>query len=254
MNDTNNTNQLGDINQLLEHFNNGVLNLKAKHLVWLSMNDKKLLSNELIKNGSNTYNIIRDSLFIACMLDIANLGRDNDNRSLSLINIMNFFKNNEKKIKEKLLEDIKNFKSAPSVQGSIPPESDIQRFDKNHRAEKINELNNNFAMFHSMYEDKSMQGKLSSFWIFRNKVAAHQDIYDKKGNLREFDISNLNLKYDDLTIAIEYLLDINKLLHQILKNKILYYDDLNKEVSDNANQFWQPFFNIPLHYAEQRNQ
>lgn len=237
----NESKKLSELKKQIEYFNNSLANLKVKRLVWLSMNEKELLSNQLIQDGGDTFLIIKDTLMLACVIDIAGLSKDDDLRALSIVNIMKLIKSPA--IKNELLHNLNQYKPSIEWGGGVVSQAYKDSIYEDEKAKIIAVFNNSYDDLITLNKDKKIQVKLNSFKEFRNKIAAHTDIYDNNGVMRRLNTESLNLVWDDFDEAIEYLEKMNGLLHMVILSQSVSWEFFNDHSIESTIKFWQPYHN-----------
>lgn len=206
--------KLTKLRQLIFHFNNSLANLKSIFAIWESMNDKRLIS-KINKNASAyTYQQIRHSLLLSCTIDIANLAKDSDERSLSLVNIMELI--NDKEIKTALLNIRKSTKNEISFSVTTPPKAILEELDSERTSERVSFFNESLKKLNAKYEDTLLQEKFKQFLTIRNRIAAHKDLYNQNGELLLFSTKPVEINFEDIGKCINHLEEFNNLLHAVV--------------------------------------
>lgn len=232
--------KLTELRQLISHFNNSLANLKSIFAIWESMNDENLISRVNKKVSAYTYQTIRHSLLLSCTSDIANLAKDNDRRSLSLVNIMNVI--NDEEIKAELLSIRKNTRNTISFSGKKPPKQFVEELYDEQTAKRVNFFNDNLEKLSAKYKNPELQQKLEKFWTVRSKIAAHKDLYNKDGELLLFSTKPVDINFEDIGQLVSDLEEFNELLHAVVDATDVGWESFDSDVKNSISKFWQPFY------------
>ena len=236
--------ELLELKQLISHFNNNLANLKSRLAIWKSMNDFTL-ENAIYKHKTEyAFFTIKNSLLLSCFIDIANLGNDNDSRSLSLVRIMSFL--DQEKIKNELRNIRKNtrvqidfgIKGSPKVIVNILYEMQTKR--------RTEFFEDSLKKLNEKYTEPTFKAKLKLFWDVRRKSAAHIDLSNKDGELKFFDISKLGLTWDDLDLIVKNFEEINYFLFAVVEAAEVDFQSFDNDLSMQIGKFWEPFLKFPL--------
>ena len=235
--------KLTELRQLVSHFNNSLANLKSTFATWESMNDTKLIAKFNKNISANTYEIIRHSLLLTCTMDIANLAKDSDNRSLSLVRIMKLV--NDKKIETELLNIRKNTKNEISFSGDMPPKEYIDKLYAEQTIKRLNYFNEYLNKLKSKFVSSDFKENCNKFWSLRSKIVAHKDLFYENGNLILFSNNPTNINFEDIGQLVKDLEEFNNLLHAVVESSDVGWEGYDSDVKNSIFEFWK-LLNKPL--------
>ena len=239
-NKINESKKLTELRQLVSHFNNCLANLKSRFAILDSMNDKSLISKINKKESANTYQTIQHSLLLTCTIDIANLGKDNDKRSLSLVNIMKLI--NDEEIKIELLNIRRNTRREISFISYKPPKEFVEELYAEQTAKSVDIFEGSLKKLIAMYGNPEIKQKLDKFWTVRSKIAAHKDIFNKNGELLLFSDSQVDINFKDIEQLVSDLEEFNNLFHTVVEAFEVGWESYDLEVKKSISNFWKPFY------------
>jgi AbiU2 len=239
----NESNELIELRQLVQLFNDKVLNLKFRFSIWESMNNQKLIDRHNKKLRGHVYGYIKNSLLICCFLDIANLGKDehSDFKLLSLIDIKKLISNIS--VKNELLTQLQNKKISIDFIGATPPDNIVNELTSKRRAEYIAYFNSSLMALNKKFKDSKFNHNLKKIWNIRSKIAAHNELAVENGQINIFDISVYELKWEDISLLIKDLEEITKLLFAVVENSDMTYSSFDNDIEASISNFWKPILN-----------
>ncbi len=217
------------------------MSLKFKFAIWESMNDKQLIDVQNRNHTGNVFEYIRNSLLISCFLDIANLGKDLDRhfKLLSLEEIKRLL--NNPKIRNELLIQLENKEISISYISSPPSKEYQDTMASERRIKFISFFKSSLKGFDKKLNDSNFNHRLNAMWAIRSKIAAHIELAIDDDKLKFIDISTYGLKWDDVSLLIKDLCEINKLLFAIVENSDLTSDSFESDMGFAISNFWKPY-------------
>ena len=237
----NESSELNELRQLVILFNNSTMSLMFKFAIWESMNDRQLIDVQNRNHTGNVFEYIRNSLLINCFLDIANLGKDVDRhfKLLSLEEIKRLL--NNPKIRNELLTQLENKELIISYISSPPPKEYQDTMASERRTELISFFKSSLKSFDKKLKDSKFNHRLNVMWAIRSKIAAHTELAIEDDQLKSIDISTYGLKWDDISLLIKDLCEINKLLFAIVENSDLTCGSFESDMGFAISNFWKPY-------------
>lgn len=233
-----------ELKQLISHFNNSLTNLKSRFAIWKSMNDF-MLDNEIhLHKTEYAFFTIKNSLLLSCFIDIANLGRDKDPKSLSLVRIKLLL--DRENIQNELRDIRKNTRTPIDFGKKVPPKVILDNLYKEQTKRRTEFFEDSLKKLNEKFINPTFEVKLKSFWKIRSKTAAHTDLYNENGELKFFDISKVGLTWDDLDLMIKSFEEINYFLFAVVEAVEVDFQSFDNDLSKLIGKFWGPFLKLPL--------
>ena len=190
------------------------------------------------KSRANGFNIVKNSLFYSCVMDVYKIAKDKDRRTSSVINFMKELANEE--LVNYFREEYAKTAFHPIV--SLGPEEvDFSYYQEIRYKENIDAFNEMCERLLKDWQNFSKSSQMSSFKTARNKLIAHIEVIESESGLYITDISKLGLKWGDLKSTILKLQDIMELLNCIVRNASFawqYYDEQLEKISSD---YWSSF-------------
>jgi hypothetical protein len=190
------------------------------------------------KSRANGFNIVKNSLFYSCILDIHNIAKDKDSRTSSVRNFMKELTNEE--LVDYLREEFAKTAFHPVV--SIGPEEvDFSFYQEKRYKENIATFNENYERLQTDWQSFSKSSQMRSFKTARNKLIAHVEVVESENGLSITDISELGLKWGDLKSTIMKLQNIMELLNCIVRNTSFAWQYYEEQLEKISSDYWTPF-------------
>ena len=221
-----------------EHLLDGFITLRERYAMLRPMlHNKDVVKNKGSKKQSHGFIIIRNTLFLSCCQLIANLCFDRDDKCSSITQII------AKLESEALRNQLKEIYALPQPIISDNQDPDILEMWKRieaedqikHRVEFDEHYNELLRLWSRL---KSSQSALSLEKI-RNKVAAHTDISLISNQYKLFDVSSLNLKWDDIKKTISDIQEIIDLIYLIIRNSGYHWESLDEILDKTVSDYWE---------------
>ena len=233
-----NTNQQLAINKLrahAEHLLDGFITLRERYAML-----RPMLHNEsVVKNkGSNKqyrgFIIIRNTMLLSCCQLIANLCFDKNSNCPSIHQLM------EKLEDTSLRKIVKDVYSRPTPIASSDLSDEVLKFiqQDEHTSRKA-EFDKFYKELLLLWSQFKTSKSATSILEIRKKVAAHTDINLIDGQYRLFDISSLDLKWDDILETISNMQEIIESLNIIIRNSSYSWDTLDELIYKSVNDYWE---------------
>jgi AbiU2 len=232
--------QINKLQAHAEHLLDGFITLRERYAILRPMlHNKDVVENKGSKKQYAGFIIIRNTLFLSCCQLIANLCFDNDkdNKCPSINQIVQRLEN------EVLRKQLREIYALPSIIASDETDPQIIEMWKRIEAEDQIKHRNEFDGFYDellvLWSQLKTSKSAQSLETIRNKVAAHTDINYINGEYKLFDISFLDLKWDDILDTISAMQKIIDIINIIVRNISYSWESLDEILSKTANDYWQ---------------
>ena len=199
------------------------------------MNNQELITLQQENDTEHVYITIRNALLLTCILDIGNLANDKNDRSLSLINIKKYLDDTKIQIE---LQELRAKVPEISFGGDVPPKEYIDNYYVEQSKNRIEHYKKNLQNLFDKLGDQNIKSKLDLFWKIRCKVAAHTDILNINGQLEFFDTTSVDIKMGGFALLVNYLQEINWLLHAVIENRDLSFEFYDETLQVSIQNFW----------------
>lgn len=170
---------------------------------------------------------IRRSLMHVCILDIAHVAFEPDDRSPSV---------------EKVLHDIANPSTLKLIKADfmaawVGPKSASPDYD-----ERLMEAESRFeadlALIKEEWAKLERSAQLRSFKKFRDKNLAHVELMYEDGKYRQLKVSTLGIKWRDIGLILAELQTVVLGLNRLCRCAHLDMDDARQQFQQSAELFW----------------
>ena len=224
----------GHASHLLDSF----INLRQKYAMLKPMlHNKSVVETKGSKQFYMGFNIIKNTLFLSCAQDIANICSDKYPNSLSIKNLISKLEN------EALRNELKDIHSIPSKPINDDEDPQIIEIIKqmlvNERIELREQFDKNYLELQTLWIELSTSAALEAFTKIRKKVAAHTDVIYTDNEYKLLDIKSLNLKWEDIPSTISAMQKIVNLLNLIIRNAGYAWEYLDELLDKKVNDYWE---------------
>ena len=220
------------------HLLDGFINLRNKYAILKPMlHNKSVVETKGSKQFYTGFNIIKNTLFLSCAQDIANLCSDKYITSPSIKNIISKLEN------EKLRNELKELYSIPSrpINEDEDPQiiKIIEQMLTNEQIELREKFEKSYLELQTLWIELSTSPALEAFTKIRKKIAAHTDVIYVDNEYRLLDIKSLNLKWEDIPSTINTMQKVINLLNLIVRNAGYAWEYLDELLEKKVNDYWE---------------
>jgi hypothetical protein len=182
------------------------------------------------------FSIIRSTLLESCVLEIAKIALDRDDRTPSLIRLDAALA--EPPLLAELRVQYAVWNLAPT-EGDDPDviailQASERREEEARRQEfdsLVGELRNRWAQLHA-------SPALISFGKMRDKIVAHNELQFDGTKYVPLDVASLGLKYQDLDLVVAELDALVNLVNLVFRGAKFDFDGHDKQLADARDGFW----------------
>jgi hypothetical protein len=186
---------------------------------------------------ANGFNILKYSLFLSCVQDIANLSMDDDKRTPSLKKII------EALASETLRSELKTRFSEwiiPNIESETDPEiiealKHMGKIEKSILQDQFDELYDEASM---LWTQLATDGIMVGFLTIRHKITAHTEIHRVEDKYQLVDIKEIGIKWSDMKTAINKMQRLVALVGLLVRNSSFDWDLLDVQLSKSSAAFW----------------
>lgn len=181
---------------------------------------------------------VKSALFFSCVQDIANLSKDKQKKTPSLVSIFNDLEC------ERVMDYFMNI-YANSLDG-VTEYTGMNK--KQLEARNVEDRNKRSAQFRKKYCDLKKEWKcfrddkvVEAFEEIRNKRLSHLELKSVNGNYISCDIKKFNLKWEDIGPLVNRMEYIVFELYEILACCSYDIETINETFSKRQVEFWKCF-------------
>lgn len=186
---------------------------------------------------SHGFLILRHSLFLSCVQDIAKLTLDNDKRTPSIRNLI-------LALEDSRLRNV--FRERFSIWDIQIPESEtdqeiikvLKKMDAKEEIERSLKFDEMYDRAKNEWGILSNSAFINGFITIRNKISAHTEVELVTEKYQFIDISKLGIKWSDLSLAINLMQSLVELLGFLIRNTEFAWDSLDAQLSKASHNFW----------------
>lgn len=199
--------------------------------------DPDTTRNRGARDQARGFQILRSSLFLSCVQDIAKLTLDADKRTPSIRNLVGAL--DESAVVAEL-EDRYAIWVIPSVEEESDPEiaAALKRMDERERVERREQFREHLAELRDLWTKLSTAPAMTGFLTVRDKVSAHTEVRFVADKYQLVDIGTLGIKWRDLRESIESMQRLVELIGLTVRNAGFAWDSLDHQLSKASKSFW----------------
>jgi hypothetical protein len=165
-------------------------------------------------------NVMRSTLFLSCIQDLAKATLDNDKRAPSLVNIMSALGDAQR------CNDLRESYLA-SESGST-------------KEEMLVDFDSTLVQIQEGWDHLQQTKQLASYQLMRDKLIAHTEARFDGSSYVLLDVGELDVKWTDVGALSLQLEDIVVGLNKIVRCASFDFDDLDGKVNKARDEFWFP--------------
>jgi hypothetical protein len=183
------------------------------------------------------FHILRHSLFLSCVQDIAKLSTDADKRTPSLHNLVHAL--TDQNLRTTLRERFAIWR-IPSAENETDPEiaAALMRIEMREEAERLAQFDDLYCQVTHAWAALSASPTLKTFVTLRDKVSAHTEVQHVADKYQFVDISSLGIKWRDLRDTVKLMQRLVELLGLLIRNAGFAWERLDEQLSKAASEFW----------------
>ena len=195
--------------------------------------------------------ILRLSLFLSCVQDIAKLSLDDDQRTPSLRNLVTAL--DDPNLVGVLREQFAMWHS-PLIEEETDPEiiEALRRMDIREEAERRAQFDEILSVTRTKWAELSGSAFMNSFLTIRDKVTAHTEVQFVVDKYQFVDLGALGAKWSDVKKAIEMMQTLIENLGLLIRNTGFAWEMLDEQLSKASHAFWQPIDAAALYLPPDR--
>jgi hypothetical protein len=220
-----------------EHLLDAFIGLREKYaLLHPMLFDDAVVAKRGNGQSAHGFVILKNTLFLACAVEIAKVALDVSDRAPSVKNLVCSL--TDESLRAQLREEysgwrIGDLNSHPEELRSLLAER--ERFEQAARRVKFDEY---YADLARRWSTLSQSSALKAYRDIRDKLGAHTDIHYDGANYRMFDIGSLGLKWREMKETIDELQAIVQLLSGLVRNAGFAFDMLDEQLREASEGFW----------------
>ena len=183
--------------------------------------------------------ILRHSLFLSCVQDIAKLSLDDDKRTPSIRNLVVAL--DDPSLVGALREQFAMWHS-PLIEEESDPEivEALKRMDLREETERRAQFDEILSVTRTKWNELSVCALMTTFLTIRDKITAHTEVQFVADKYQFVDIGALGAKWSDVRKAIDLMQTLVEKLGLLIRNAGFAWEMLDEQLSEASHAFWQP--------------
>lgn len=183
------------------------------------------------------FRILKNTLFLSCIQDLAKLATDDDDRAPSFANLIRSL--SDDMIRKELQERFATSRS-PLVEEETDPQvrEAIRLMEIREEAAQRIEFERLFGEAMLCWAKLSTSSKLKAFRKVRDKVTAHTEIRRVAEQYRPVDLGRLGIKWGDLPELIFEMQRLVEILGLLIRRTGFGWESLEKLLGKASQGFW----------------
>lgn len=189
------------------------------------------------RHQARGFQILKNTLFLSCVQDIAKLSLDGDKRTPSIRNLVAGLDDDQ--IRQEL-EDRYAIWVVPSAEQEEDPDivAALKRMEERERLERREQFREHYAELQDGWKSLSESPSMEAFLTVRDKVSAHTEVRFVADKYQLVDIGKLGIKWGDVRRNMETMQRLVELLGPIVRNAGFAWDSLDAQLSKASTGFW----------------
>lgn len=231
--------QLKKLEGQAEHLLDGVIWLKERYAVLRPMLEQAVIKSHGAGKKRFAFITIQKVLFFSCVLDVAKLCKDADDRTPSMQKIMNTITDNQPLLQE-LRRRCSQWVTNRTAEELADPHlmHSIKALEDRNVAERAAEFDQRYKKLLVQWQALLNSKTLEAFTTIRDKVLAHTQLFHADGKYTLLDIGEMGLKWTDLGPMIDEVQQVTELIEHVVRAASFTWDDMEKECYRDALDFW----------------
>lgn len=183
------------------------------------------------------FQILKNTLFLSCVQDIAKLSLDGDKRTPSIRNLVGAL---DDPAMRRELEDRYAIWVIPSADQQEDPDivAALKRMEERERLERREQFRDHYAELQELWKNLAGSPSMHAFLTVRDKVSAHTEVRFVADKYQLVDIGKLGIKWGDVRRNMEIMQRLVELLGLIVRNAGFAWDSLDAQLSNASSGFW----------------
>lgn len=183
------------------------------------------------------FSILKHSLFLSCIQDIAKLTLDDDRQTPSLHNHIRELADDG--VRQTLREQFAAWQ-LPAAEGESDPEiiEALRRIELSEEAERGAQFDELYCEATGLWAALSTSPKMKSFQTIRDKVSAHTEVRCVADRYQFVDISKLGIKWSDIKETIEQMQRLVEIIGMLIRNAGFAWESLDEQLNRASECFW----------------
>jgi hypothetical protein len=183
------------------------------------------------------FKTLRHSLFLSCAQDIAKLSLDSDKRTPSIKNLMESIEDTRLCME---LKDKYAIWVIPDAEIETEPEilAVLKKIELQEEEARRVQFDDILAKVRCKWSKFEIEPYLFGFLTIRDKISAHTEVLLVHDEYQFVDIGGLNIKWSDISRAIESMQSIIEDLGLVIRNSGFAWDSLDRQLLEVSSAFW----------------
>jgi len=188
--------------------------------------------------------VITNRLLNACVLDIAKIALDKDDRTPSVVTLVQAL--DDPLLLAEMRESYAIWNLAPTSAEDPDVIRMLQKIERREEEERRAKFDAHVNDVRARWKALGSSQALSSFARMRDKFIAHSELWHNGTKYEPRDISTLGLKLGDVRTVITELQTLVDLLTLIYRNSSFAFDELDQQVISTRDIFWAVHSEAPM--------
>lgn len=222
------------------HLLDAFIQLKERYaLLHPMLFDEKVVAEHGARQRARGFAILKHSLFLSCVQDIAKLCLDKADRTPSIRKLVAALED------ERVQVELRRRFSVwilPLAESEADPEvrEALKRIELDEQALRQSQFNDLLSRLFESFRKLETSQAMLGFVTIRDKVSAHTEIQLVADKYQFVDIGELGVKWGDLRQTIDAMQQLVACLGMLIRNASFAWDSLDSQLTGWSEDFWNP--------------
>jgi hypothetical protein len=199
--------------------------------------EEGVVSKYVAKARSRGFQILRNTLFLACAQDIAKLALDKDERAPSIRNLVAALASDD--LRREFRDRYSNWAIAPVSETDPEVVAALKKMQVSDHAERAQRFDELYCELTGLWAKLSISSALGGFQAVRDKISAHSEVRYLADKYQFVDVGTLGIKWGDLEATIVSMERAVEILGLLVRNAGFAWEMLDEKLSSAATEFWE---------------
>jgi hypothetical protein len=183
--------------------------------------------------------VLRQSLFLTCVQDMAKLSLDQDKRTPSLYNLLTPL--TDEHLRGALRERFAIWR-IPLPEEETDPDivAALERIERREESGRRKQFDDLYSEATKLWGVLAASPELNAFRTIRDKISAHTEVRHVADKYQLVDIGALGIKWGALRQVLDQMQRLVELVGLLIRNAGFAWESLDHQLSKAAREFWLP--------------
>jgi hypothetical protein len=222
-----------------EHLLDVFLGLRGKYAMLEPMLfDQDTINRWGTRKRVRGFHIIANTILMSCVLDVAKITLDKDDRTPSLSRLEDALSENG--LTDELREEFAVRHVVPTAGDDPDVIAILHEAERREEGERRQHFDASIAELRARWLSLRDSPSLQSFGTMRDQLIAHAQLHHDGSQYRPLDISSLGLRHTDLKAVIADLERLVELVSLVFRSASFDFNMLDEQLDATRGAFWAP--------------